>query len=123
MRNILLLLLVMFVGSAYAELQKVKETADDIFYIDSTSIKKYGNFRRVWGIDDFRERTVDGFLSLRLQMEIDCKKEQFRIISMYSHSEHMGDGTTALNSDYPEDFHEVAPMTYSESVTQAVCLF
>jgi len=66
MQKFIALLVLFFAsGGAWSEWVRVGETADVVFYIDPTTVRKDGDLRKVWSIQDLKERHIDGDLSLR----------------------------------------------------------
>ena len=118
-----LLLLSLFVtGSAWAEWINIAETETRFFYIDPATIRKDGNFRKVWGIADLKTRDKDGTMSTRTRREFDCKNERNRILALSEHTESMAKGTTTFTSSGgPSDWHEIPPGSAIDLVMKFVC--
>lgn len=56
-------------------------------YFDPVTIRKYGNLRSVWELEDLKQRDKQGVMLRRSLFEYDCKKERSRLLSFSSHSE------------------------------------
>ena len=91
-------------------------------YIDPTTIRKDGNFRKVWQLNDLKERHKDGELSRRVRNEYDCKKERFRVLSFSTHSEPMANGMSLYQSSAEStEWNDIPPGTFAETVLKIVC--
>jgi len=120
MRLVLCLLLALAAAPAWAEWVKVSETDDSVFYIDPATIRKDGNLRRVWTINDLKQRQKDGEMSRRFLNEYDCKEERSRILSISEHSDPMAGGKTLVSESKPIWSH-VPPGTPSQTMMRIVC--
>ena len=126
MKKLLLTLLasLLVTGAALAEWVQVSETVSIYKYIDPETIRRDGNFRKVWEINDFKQRKKNGELSARMRSDYDCKQEIYRFLSISHHSEPMSGGTTLYSVDFsrlPDDWREIPPETPSETVLRIVC--
>jgi hypothetical protein len=94
-----------------------------VFYIDPATIREDGNLRRVWVITDSKQREEDGKMSTRARKEYDCKEEQFRILSLSTHSEPMAGGEIlwSRSSDDSGKWEDVPPNSIAEAVLKIVC--
>lgn len=92
-----------------------------VFYIDPVTIRKDGNFRRVWEVQDLKERSKDGGMSRRYLSEYDCKDGQVRILSLSEHSEPKLGGKTLLSDDKPSKWAAVPPNTAAEDTLKTIC--
>lgn len=90
-------------------------------YVDPTTVRKDGNFRRVWQVQDLEARTQNGELSHRALAEYDCKERRARYLSATSHSGPMASGQTIVSMNNPTPWHDVPPGTISEGNLQFVC--
>ena len=116
----LLLALLLATGSAWAEWVKVGGNDGINIYIDPASIRKDGNLRRVWMIQDSKQRDKEGLMSMRMRREYDCKQERARFLFLSSHSEPMAGGTS--NQEGVETrWNEIPPDTLEEDILKLVC--
>ena len=125
MRRPLLVLAMLFAGSACAAWVKVSENEIGMYYIDPKTIRTEGNLRKSWGITDYKQRFTNGAISWRVRTEYDCKEERLRLLSLREHSERMASGTTIWSQDYEEnsdDWHAIPPGTGVEAMMKFVCL-
>jgi hypothetical protein len=119
--RIVLGLLALVAAPAWAGWVAVSESNDLVAYIDPTSIRKNGNFRKVWQVQDLKQRGKGGEMSRRLLIEYDCKEERFRILLTSTHSEPMADGKTLVSSDDPGKWVAFPPDTPAEDTLEIVC--
>lgn len=121
MRLILTLLLLTFAAPAWAEWVKYDENDDMVYYYDPTTIKKSGQFRRVWTIQDLKQRHKDGALSMLGLRENDCKEERTRYLSVSGHSERMARGKVLGIENVAGKWAYIAPGTIGAAVMKIVC--
>ena len=118
----LLLLSLSVTGSAWAEWEEISVTDTATFYIDPATIRKDGNFRKVWGIANFKTREKDGTMSSRSRDEFDCKNERNRKHAFSKHSESMAKGTPTYSySGEPSDWRDTPPGSAIDFVMKFVC--
>ena len=122
MKKGILLIAVLCAGPAYAGWEKVGESDEIVFYIDPQTIRKDGNYRRVWGIQELKSRGEDGEFSRRSQMEFDCKNETQRLLDISTYSEKMISGKAIFSSAVDRKPLPVLPGTASESMMKIVCV-
>ena len=96
------------------------ETESSITYVDAGSIKKNGNYRRAWLLQD-RNTPQEGVLSFRALSEYDCQNERLRDISLTSHSKNMAAGDVSTLRSEPGPWKYPAPGTVLESIFKYVC--
>jgi hypothetical protein len=82
---VLALLLLVATGPAWAQWVKENDAENPIHYIDSSSITKIGEMRRVWVTQFLREEGVDAEMSRRALLEFDCSGRRFRYLSIAKH--------------------------------------
>jgi hypothetical protein len=123
MKKLLLTLLtaLMLTGAAWAEWEKIAENDFAEYYIDRATIRKDGNLRRVWRLQDLKQRDKDGVLSRRFRAEYDCKQERDRILSFITHSEPMADGTILKLASMNNEWSDIPPNSIAEDVLKIVC--
>lgn len=124
MKKLLTTLLVSLVlsGSAWAEWVKVANNDFADYYIDPATIRKDGNLRKVWQIQNLKQRDKEGGrLSSRSRWEFDCKQERSRPLSFSTHSEAMASGTTLMSHSASDQWDDIPPESISEAVLKIVC--
>ena len=120
-KTILTLLLVAISTGAMAEWVKLGESDKLHIYVDPATIRKDGNFRRVWEIQDLKERNKGGEMSLRAFFEYDCNEARSRALSASSHSGPMASGDILISFSSPAPWGYIAPSTISETILKHVC--
>jgi len=91
-QTLLLALILLVTGSAWADWVKLSETEDLTYYIDPTTFKKNDSKREILELKDYKQRRKSGDMSTRATMEYDCSQNRFRVVSLSSHSESMAGG-------------------------------
>lgn len=119
--RIILCLMSLVAAPAWAEWVAVSESNDLVAYIEPATIRKNGNFRKVWQVQDLKQRGKGGEMSRRLLIEYDCKDERFRILSTSTHSEPMAEGKTLVLDDAPGKWIAFPPDTPAEDTLEIVC--
>lgn len=124
MRQIIFALIIATYSAAVlAEWVKIAETNETVFYIDPGSIRKDGNSRKAWLIQDYKVR-VDGALSMRVYEEYDCHEGRSRSLSLSAHSENMASGKVIYTGSNPNPnppWDYIAPDTAPSLALKMVC--
>jgi hypothetical protein len=121
MRCLLLVFLMLTTTPTWAEWVKVTASSDDVYYLDPSTIRRDGNFRKAWTLIDFIKMGRKGVHSLKAFKEFDCKEERFRVLTAVGYAGQMGTGTV-LGSENPTiPFGYVAPNTASADQLRFVC--
>jgi len=115
------MLLVLASGNAVAEWVQVAFSDTGVYYIDPATIRKNGNLRRAWEIQDLKNRGRDGELSLRLLQEYDCKNDRSRILSLSLHAERMANGKVLASHPGDGQWDHIPPETIAEATFRFVC--
>jgi hypothetical protein len=113
MRTILSCVLLLAAASAWADMMKVAEIADTVYYLDSASISDKGDFRRVSVIQDYATQEPGGTRSRRVSYEIDCAGERLRSLAGTEYSEPMAQGKSVNSWESESDWLYVTPRTGS----------
>ena len=108
-------------GSAWAEWVKIDSSNVSDFYIDPETIRKDGSLRRIWLIQNLKQRNKDGELSEQTRVEYDCKQERFRLLSLSTHSGPMASGTNLFRTGEEATWTDIPPNTVVEVVLKIVC--
>lgn len=123
MKKLLLTLLasLLLTGTAWAEWVRFGSDNDTNFYIDPATIRKDGDIRRVWELQNHKLRAEDGILSARFRSEYDCKQERYRILSFSTHSGPMASGATLESRIGSGQWRDIPPDSNSKDVLEKVC--
>lgn len=107
---------------AHAEWVKVFENIrGTFFYMDPATIERNGRMRRVWEMQDYRQASPEGMLSMKLHKEYDCVEEKGRFMNYVAYTgpklsgEMMGTVTT------PSDWQSVNRNPAGKGVFRIVC--
>jgi len=93
-----------------------------VFYIDFASLRKNGDFRTVWELQDFKAPVMSA-LSVRILMEYDCTKKRNRALSMSAFSGHMATGKIIVTAPLKEDrWNSVRPNSVFANALLIVCV-
>ena len=118
----LLLALLLVTGSAWADWVQVAEREDMVLYIDPETIRKDGDLRRVWQIQNLKQRDKNGEMSSRVRVEYDCKQERYKMLSLSTHSGPMAGGTSLYQSSSEDiKWRDIPPGNLFEIVLKIVC--
>ena len=121
MRLALCFLLTFASAPAWAEWVKVSETDGAVFHIDSRTIQKHGHMRRVWEVQDLKQKHEDGYMSIRPLADYDCKERRRRILLIHGHDQPMAGGRILMSDKHPGEWISVAPDTPFEKILDTVC--
>jgi len=124
MKSLLLACLMLVTCPVWAE-WKLMSTGEEgnRNYIDPTTIRKNGNMRLVWELQNLAVRHKDGELSRRGRVEYDCIKERFRFISVTGHSGPDASGEVLVQSTSDDTFpwNDIPPRTVVSAMLKYVC--
>ena len=121
MRKILFTCLLIATNLAYADWVNVGESAEATIYIDPDSIRKDGDMRKVWGIQEMKERDSEGERSRRFREEYDCAGGRKRFLSATTHTDTMAGGKILVTITEPSPWADIRPGTVAEDALKIVC--
>ena len=122
MKKLFLVCLMMLAGSAWAEWRLVGSVKDGEIYLHYGTIRKDGNMRKSWSLQNLTIRGKSGELSRRIRVEHDCKNERYRMMTIISHSELMGEGDILFNDALSNpQWNDIAPDTSMATISEIVC--
>ena len=113
--------LILLSSTALADWVQVGESNDGIFYFDPDTVRKDGDLRKVWGIQDLKDRDKDGEKSRRYREEYDCKGARKRYLSATTHSGSMAGGDTLMTVSEPSPWSEIRPESVGDDILKLVC--
>lgn len=121
-KTLLLSIALLGTGAAWAEWLRVAENhvLGVTVYLDTANILKIGNLRRVWEIQDLKQRHKEGYLSARYQLEYDCKEKRVKALFFGTYSGQMMAGHT-MASGPSNQSGDIPSNTSAESVWKRVC--
>lgn len=111
--------------------RKVQSTRDEwievyatdfgTFYVDPTTIRKEGNLRTAWTIQNYKQRDTAGAISTRTTEAFDCTNERYKFFAFTRYSEPMGKGKTVSSVEEPGDWKELPPDSAAEAILKIAC--
>ncbi|MGZ5785781.1 MAG: surface-adhesin E family protein [Ramlibacter sp.] len=115
-------LLVLVSASAGAEWVLVDENDERRAYVDFGSIRKEGDLRRVWGVQDLKNQGPRGEMSELALSEWDCKEGRRRQVSSMLFAKGMTTGKlVGTGNAEPGGWESAGPHTFNDSLQKAVC--
>lgn len=123
MRVFALCLLMLMVDPAFAAWVKFGANDDSsiVMYIDPATIRKEGNLRRIWELQDLKNGDGNGGYSYRMLSEYDCKGGRVRFLSFTVFPERMAAGRSLARGDEPMEWRHIAPGEITGDVLERVC--
>ncbi len=123
MRVLICLLIILVAPPAWAGWVKVWEskTSGTITYFDPDTIRKDGNLRRVWVLQELKVRGKNGEMSRRALWEYYCPEERFRSLQISFHIAPMAKGSRLLTDNDPSDWIYIPPSTGGAELHKLVC--
>jgi hypothetical protein len=122
MRSLLTFSLLLSAAPAWAEWVKSGESKDVVYYVDPASIRKEGSVRRFWAVQDMRESSPGGIMSIRALEEYDCAERKFRYLSISAHSGPMAGGQILLADNLADEWSHLPPGAASSTIQKIVCV-
>jgi len=123
---LLLTVLVLSSGPVYAEW--VLTSGDDEtglkVYVDPDSIRRKGNFAKMWQLYDYKTvQTVagDSLLSIKRYNEFDCTEERTRMLAYTWFSGNMATGKVVYSTPDEQQWEPVVPRTINRTLWKVAC--
>ena len=125
-RLILIMLLVLSCGSAYAEWVEVSanKKAGVIAYADPDTIRRKGDLVKMWSLFDLKTTQIVGgnsYLSIKAQQTYDCAEDRSRAVAYTKFSGNMGHGAEVYSASEQEKWKPVAPMSVGQELWKVAC--
>lgn len=99
--------------------------ADDVdWHVDETLTRKRGTMAKVWSLQDYKtaQPLYSGeYQSVKMQAEIRCHSNQWRVFYFTYHSGRMGSGELVYEQDTAGAWKTVEPGTYTEALFNTGC--
>jgi hypothetical protein len=101
---------------------KWSEGKEAVFYYDPATVTKKDNLRRVWEVQDLRQRDeFFGALSRRLLTEYDCTVARTRHLYISAHAERMVGGKILVTNEAAGAWRSILPKTSDAVMLLIVC--
>ena len=125
-RLLLGLMLLMTVTAASAEWTISGDNDRIIQYVDRATIRRSGNFVKMWDLKDFKTMQPNpstglSYLSAKVQSEYDCKEERSRILAFSWFSGQMGNGNAVYSDSDPDKWEPIQPGSFVEVLWKIAC--
>ena len=123
---LLITLLVLSSGPAYAEWVKVGDSdeAGRTVFVDPATIRRNSNLVKMWQFYDYKTvQTVGGirFLTAQEQWEFDCAEERSRVLALKEFSGNMRSGTVVDTNSQVGKWAPVIPGSIGQTVWKVAC--
>jgi hypothetical protein len=123
-KAILATLLAVVSSSAAAEWVLAGRNEITTAYFDPATISKTGDMVKMWNLFDLETaRLLDtqSYMSMKRQVEYDCKEARSRLLSFSGHSENMAGGEVVYTDSEPHDWEPVSPGSGNEALWKIAC--
>jgi len=122
MKRLLLALVLLAAGTAWAEWVRMGEDSGQItHFFDPKTISKDANLRTVRWLEESRTKDATGVLSTRSMYEFDCQQERRRTLAFSSHPERWANGKTIRSGHRPSDWEAVPVDSFADAFRKLVC--
>ncbi len=128
---LLITLMVLDRGPAYAEWMKVSELKQEgsTVYVDPSTVRRNGNLVKMWTLLDYKTIQNSGdrsYLSQQAQSEYDCVEERIRMLAFGSYSGNMANGkqvsSTMFDSPETSKWVPVSPDGLARTLWALACM-
>jgi hypothetical protein len=123
-RLLLITLLLLSSGPAYAEWVSVGTDDKLTLYVDPDTIRRKGDLVKMWSLLDYKTiQTSSGgsYLSTKQQSEYDCTDERERLIVFAAFSGSMGSGKVVFLNQTEDKWVPVAPDSSGQAMWKFAC--
>lgn len=93
-------------------------------YADAASIRRTGDLVRMWDMFDLKTvRHLDRkpYLSMKREVEYDCKQERSRLLFISGHSKNMAQGDIIYTAAEPQDWEPISSTSGHETLWKFAC--
>ena len=90
------------------------------YYVDFERIRKVDGYVYYWELGDLLKPTSQGYLSVKVYKQGDCKLFRFKNLSYSFHEEPMGGGTGDVSTQ-KQDWTYPSPNSSMEDMLKQVC--
>ena len=111
-------------GTAGADWAFLIEADDVDWYVDETLTRKRGTMAKVWSMQDYKtaQPLYGGeYRSVKMQAEIRCHSNEWRVFYFAYHSGRMGTGEAVYVQETAGAWKRVEPGTYAEALFNTGC--
>ncbi len=118
------LMLLMTAGAASAEWTLSSESDDANLYVDKGTIRRNGNFVKMWSMADFKKMSIIGDISIAstiTQSESDCKEEKLRVLAITFYMGRMGKERGVFTHSDDGKWVPISPGSSNETLWKIAC--
>lgn len=111
-------------GTAHADWIEIGKGSDGIYYVDPQSIRRNGNFAKMWYLTNYPAPVQVGritFSSAKYQSEYDCYEETERGRSHLAYSGYMGEGTLVYSNADEKKWTPLPPGSIGLTLWKIAC--
>lgn len=124
-RLILIILLFLSSGPAYAEWVSIDKTDDGMtVYADLDTIRRNGDLVKMWHLYDnnkIQTKVGDTYWSVKRQTEYDCAEGRSRMLAVTSFSGNMGRGNVVFSDSDEQKWEPVQPGSVDQILWRFAC--
>ena len=117
---LLITLTVATTGSSHAAWEVAKEASVHTIYIDRETLKRKGNKRFIWAMYDFHQAQREGYRSVKVLFEVECKLNRYRLRMFTAFEQSMGNGE-AGSPRSSEIWESATPDSIGTEVVRKLC--
>ena len=121
MRILLAILLALTAVPAWAKWVAVTESGSTVYYIDPGAIRKEGDLRRLFLLEERKRPGTGGEMSRKSQLEFDCKSGTSRTRGVSGYTGGMGGGEVLYNTRGNDRPHAVETDSVEGRVLARAC--
>ncbi|MDC6466886.1 hypothetical protein PQZ50_01675 [Methylophilaceae bacterium] len=122
MKKIFLIFVLLFSLPSYAKWIKVGQSNNgDIFYFDIEKVKKHGEYIYIEYLSDLLKPDIDGYLSYKSYMQIDCNLYRYNTLRVSLYKESMGEKEGYTINSKNAEWRKSPPMTPIRLAIVAAC--
>jgi hypothetical protein len=117
-------LTLLFIHTAHAAIEILKETPDGIAYVDPDSIAKSNGLTKVIVLQDFHKmqsHTGHSYLTSKVQLGFDCKAKTVQQLEITLFPENMGNGEPVFAEQQASVPSAIKAGSLEAAVMQKVC--
>ena len=120
---VLLVGVLMFSSTSFADWKKVSEDVNGTAYVDFERIKKHDEYVHFWQLTDYLKPSEQEILSIKKYIQGDCKKFRYKWLNFWFYKEPMGEGNAGGRGlrEGNEGWKYPLPDTSIEIALKSVC--
>ena len=125
MKRLLMGLMLLVTATAASAEWTIAGLSDiDIRYVDRATIRRNGNFVKMWDLSDYKAVQTNAgysYLSSKTQWEFDCKEERLRVLAFSWYSGQMGHGIGIFSNSDTQKWEPSTPESMGEILGKIEC--